>query len=370
MKGVSLGGQYQKFLKVIMTKKEVIISGSYPPPYGGIAYVVKSHIHSELNESFNLSLVKKPNLANRNSLTKIYFLIHYYFILFTKIIEKQAKIVHIHSSSFSGFWRYSVALFISKLLNAKVVFHIHGARFDDFYQNSFFTIRYFISQILNSVHALIVLTPEWSNFFNKIIRDKSIIKILPNGVDTNKYKVSNNKSKNKVLIHFGCTARKGINEIINSLPEIIDDNTRLILVDNIKRQSIKDKVKEYSDNVDYFVNISEDKKIRLLSSSDILILPTFAEGMPILILEAMSSGLAIVTSAVGGIPSVLQNKKNCIFAEPGDSKTLQSSISILKNDQKLMESMKVTNRKEVEKLYSLRKITGKLENIYNHLTNR
>tara|TARA_Y100000588_G_C14221962_1_gene911411 strand:+ start:218 stop:1279 length:1062 start_codon:yes stop_codon:yes gene_type:complete len=353
-----------------MIKKEVVVSGSYPPPYGGIAYVVKSHMDSVLNKNFNLNLIKKPNIANCNIMTKIYFLLYYYFKFFNKIRETQAQITHIHSSSYGGFWRYSIAIFVSKLLNSKVVLHIHGARFDDFYTNSVFPIRYTIQQILNSVDRLIVLTPEWSKFFEKFIKDKSIIKILPNGVDTGKYTTTHKESKNKVLIHFGCTARKGINEIVNSLPEIIDDNTRLILVDNVERQSIIDKIKEYTDNVDYFVNVSENEKVKLLSSSDILILPTFAEGMPILILEAMSSGLAIVTTAVGGIPSVLRNRENCIFAEPGNSESLQSSISTLKNNQKLMKNMKEANRQKVEKLYSLGKITDNLENIYNQLLNQ
>ena len=369
MKEVSLDGPYPKFQRHIVIKKEIVVSGSYPPPYGGIAYVVKSHMDSALNNNFNLNLIKKPNIAQANTINKTYLLLYYYFKLFNKIREKQAKIVHLHSSSYAGFWRYGIALFVSKILNSKVVLHIHGARFDDFYKNSIFPIKYVIRQILNSVDALIVLTPEWSNFFEEIVKDDSIIKILPNGVDTNKYKTSYDGSKDNVLIHFGCTLRKGINEIINSLPEIIDVNTQLILVDNVERQSIKDKIEEYPNNVHYFVNVSENEKVKMLSSSDILLLPTFAEGMPILILEAMSSGLAIVTTAVGGIPSVLKNGVNCIFAEPGNSESLESSISVLKNDPELMMKMKENNRQKVEKLYSLGKITDNLENIYNQLIN-
>lgn len=85
-----------------------------------------------------------------------------------------------------------------------------------------------------------------------------------------------------------------------------------------------------------------------LEKSDVFCLPSFAEGLPISIMEAMAVGVPVVASAISGIPELVVNKETGLTVPPGNAEELANAIAGLLNDDKARKAMIAAGRKRVE----------------------
>jgi len=150
---------------------------------------------------------------------------------------------------------------------------------------------------------------------------------------------------------------KGVYELIDALK-----SARLSGLTNLKLTVVgtgieEHRLKEYvqseglSDNV-VFTGLVEDvaKLADLYRESDIFCLPTYHEGFPRVIYEAMWFRLAIITTQVGQIDSVLTDGVNCCFVNPRDPKDLARAMAILHTDRNLRTRLSEQARADVEPL--------------------
>ena len=107
----------------------------------------------------------------------------------------------------------------------------------------------------------------------------------------------------------------------------------------------------------------EQKKERMLKAR-VYLLPLYNEGLPMSVLEAMSYGLPIVSTIVGGIPELVQPGENGFLYQPGDSDVLADGIIKLLQDQNSAMEISRKNKKKIEKEYSLDVFALKLDIIY------
>src|SRR5690606_23550060 len=108
------------------------------------------------------------------------------------------------------------------------------------------------------------------------------------------------------------------------------------------------------------------EKIDLLKHCDVFILPSYSEGVPISILEAMSYGLAIISTNVGGIPSVVINNKNGILIEPGNKVMMVEAInSLLESPQNI--NFYSSNSSLFIKEYYPKAVKNRLIQIYDNI---
>ncbi len=110
-----------------------------------------------------------------------------------------------------------------------------------------------------------------------------------------------------------------------------------------------------------------EQKKELFQSSDVFVLPSFGEGVPLSILEAMSYGLPVVATAVGGIPEILEPGQTGFLIAPGNPQALAEALSKLLRDPNLCSSMGAAGRRRIEQSYSPSSFLCQLESIYTGL---
>lgn len=120
------------------------------------------------------------------------------------------------------------------------------------------------------------------------------------------------------------------------------------------------------DHIVYSGWVNGAKKNQLINDADILILPSHYEGLPIAILEAMSAGKPIISTRVGGIPSVVQPNRNGWLIEPGHLEQLTPVLDQLFNDTSVI-SRYSTNAFQDAKVFHAGSIVSQLNIIYNDL---
>jgi len=109
-----------------------------------------------------------------------------------------------------------------------------------------------------------------------------------------------------------------------------------------------------------------DEKEELLREADVFVLASTSEGLPMVLLEAMSHGLAIVATAVGGVPDVVSDRAEALVVEPGDPEALAAALGELGSDPELRLSLGAAAlRRSAE--FSPEAVAARLERIYREL---
>ena len=135
------------------------------------------------------------NSGNGNTMYKLWKAFTAIINLFVVLLfNKEITIVHIHTASYSSFKRSSWFVRLGKVMNRKVILHIHGGGFKEYYQ----TNPEFISKILNSCDCVITLSPKWKEYF-KTITSCPMIEVVNNIVPLS---TNMDVSKNDGKVHF------------------------------------------------------------------------------------------------------------------------------------------------------------------------
>jgi len=325
---------------------KILLVGSPSGLYGGISRyldLIKKSIKSDKCKFVHFEVGSPGNKNVSNSIKNFIWQLLNFFYALTK---KDYSLVYIHTASWRSFWRYSIYIFISKLIGKTVVLHIHGAEFIKFYNQSSFVGKYWIRTTLRFPKRLIVLSKSWFNFFSSLNVSKDI-KIIAPTTDIHErikdYKKNNEhiKYKNFSVLYFGgIDRRKGLIELVRSIILIRKKyNIDFIIAgakvkDEIKLFNLLNKHKEY---FSFYTNVSEKKKLELFMRSHAYVLPSHAEGLPVTLIEAMECGLPIVTTKVGGIPDFFNEPDNGFLINPRDIKSLSESLIKLYSNKDLID---------------------------------
>ncbi len=341
-----------------MITKVITIGCKYNPPKGGIAQVLynyKKHVFPEFKCI--------TNSGQGNAIFKLWKAVSALIqLFFTLLFNKQIKIVHIHTASYNSFRRSAWFVRLGKAMNRKVILHIHGGGFKDFYQ----TTPQYVSKVLNQCDCIIALSPKWQDFF-KSISTCPMIEIVDNVIaPPTILDVKKDTDKIHLLFLGLITEQKGIFDLLEVLSEHKDEFEGKIVL-HIGGNGKVDKLKEFihtkglQNIVIYEGWVSGEKKIQMFNISDVFILPSYTEGLPVSILEAMSYGLPILSTPVGGIPEVV-NESNGILFEPGNKNEIYDSILKLINSDINSATIKEQSLK-----YLPENIKSQLDAIYQQL---
>ena len=107
----------------------------------------------------------------------------------------------------------------------------------------------------------------------------------------------------------------------------------------------------------------------LLGLIHVFVLPSWTEGFPITILEALLAEKAVVATKVGGIPEIIQHEVNGLLIEPRNPDALASSILNLLKNSKLRKRLGTTGKHIVKDRFSLEQMIAKYLAVYNEITN-
>ena len=275
------------------------------------------------------------------------------YILFAGIIAKLKKTKHIHTTHCP--WTDAFRPFILKPFL--------------FLNNVFFNrLAYKLTD------KIIAITP-WEIPIIKKYASEEKITIIPNGVDeilfkrikNNRFKKENN-IKGKIVLFFGrFNPTKGPDKLVEAFKGILKERKDITLVMIGPDEGIKEKVKEMSKGYDKIIikdPIRDKKKVaEMYQAADVYVLPSYREGLPLTLFEAMASELPIIASPVNGVPFEMKEPDNGYFVSYGDIKGLKYNILEILDNKEISKKMSLNN-KEKAKDYTWNNISKKYMNVY------
>lgn len=314
-----------------------------------------------------------PTWKLGNKLVKSWYalqaLVRTWFLL---TFDKKIKIVHIHGAANASFERCKMFIGLAKKCGKKVILHEHAADFVEYYESS--DDKQAITETLRKCDALIVLSQSWKEYFASIGMDSDKIHVLNNIVSPPMLLPEKHVADGKLhLMYMGeISKRKGGFDLLKAVADNKDyfkDKLVLKMGGNEVDGDIKAYIKNHG--LESFVSyegwIAGQKKIDCLNWEDVYILPSYNEGLPIAILEAMAYSHPVISTPVGGIPEVIETGKNGILVQPGDTMAIAEAIKFYIENHDAI-GVHGNNAYQVVQNFFPERVFGDLKKIYEKVT--
>ena len=352
-------------------KKRVCMVVPNPMVKGGIAAVVNGYRGSQLEKDYDITYVE--SYKDGSKIEKLLKGISGYFHFAKVLLFHRPDIVHIHSSFGPSFYRKMPFIYMASWAKIPIINHIHGADFDEFYVNASDNKKKKIKKVYSKCSALIALSEEWKKNLSQIVPDEKIV-IIENYSTLHEEALKQRMERpcnNTVLFLGELGKRKGcydIPAVVQNVKKTVP-NVKFVLAgagteadENAIKKLIAEK--DIKENVIFPGWVRGEQKDKLLKEADVFFLPSYNEGMPMSVLDAMGYGLPIVSTNVGGIPKIVRNEENGYCCEAGDVDTyVRGIIALLGSDKwrfdAARESLEIVNRG-----YSLEAHLRRLECVY------
>jgi glycosyltransferase involved in cell wall biosynthesis len=275
-----------------------------------------------------------------------YFAWNYVRFVYTLWHNPELRIVHIHGSSEGSIYRKYILFWTAKyLFQRRVLFHLHSPSFLTYYERAPRFAQAWMRRMAEESDLFVCLSESWQRECARAF-PKARFVVLPNVVEppTNPVVRAAHEGPLRLLFLGLLGPRKGAFDLVRTLyhhQSAWAGRVELTIGGNGEVAELTELIEELNlgDQVRYAGWVTGEKKTALLRQADVFVLPSYAEGMPMSILEAMSYGLPILSTTVGGIPEVVADGDNGFLVEPGDEAALAARIDRWLADPTLIGQM-------------------------------
>jgi glycosyltransferase involved in cell wall biosynthesis len=349
--------------------------------HGGVEKGVALLLRSDLGRQTSMRLLNTyrtpdPGRPLRSTLT---YPIEMIRRLRRELKSRPVDIVHVKTSSGVNFYQNALYALIARLSGVPVLLQIHSGRFETFYRERAPLVRVWIRWTLSSSRRVAVLSRSWAERL-AAIAPRTRIRVVPNGLDEEELASldSGGEIRPSQVLFLG-TGRadlnrdKGLQDILSVLPELArrHPQSRWILAGlqdaegtyaRLRREGVDPEGEER--RVRCMGLLDRNEKWDLLKTSSILLLPSYFENMPNVLLEGMAAGLGVVATDVGAIPEMLGDGEGGVLITPGDRPALASALERLLGLPPLVLAQGRRNRLVVKQHYTMRAVQERLEELY------
>ena len=344
----------------------ILLISPHAPPYGGIANWTNTIIkYSEKTDDdfFCINIApKKRCTEGRNLFDRIVLggidMLKKRHELKKKIKEYMPDVIHLTSSGSLAIIRDFSFIKLARKYNIPIVYHLHFGGAKELLEGKF-KLRKLFMTCLFSADAVVCIDKKTMDFMKNNFSDINLF-FVPNPIDIEETEAMKTAIKKQVLFLGWVIPTKGVEELLDAWNQIglKYPEYDLIYVGPYSLeylQTLKSKLKV--ENVIFTGEKKHTDALQAVSESEIFILPSYTEGFPYSILEAMALHKPIVATDVGDIPNMLSD--NCgIIIEPKNVNAIIESLEKLLSDslygKQLGENayMKVKNEFSVEVIYT------------------
>lgn len=280
------------------------------------------------------------------------------------------EILHIHTSQGWSFRRLFVVFLFARLMGLRTIWHVHGSQFYAYFLNARNWEKWSIRYALRNADLVIALSETWKEALAKIVSKARVI-VIHNAVNVDAYCCDRRERHDPVMVLFlgRLGQRKGVYDLLGAVEANRKRNLCYVLAGDgdIERvQEIVDR-QALANIVTVTGWVSAQQVVELLHKADMYVLPSYDEGLPIALLEAMASGLPVISTRVGGIPEAVTDGVNGYLLEPGDIAGLAYHLKHIASDIALWKRLSANSAQRARKCFNVDHVEKVLRTIYDGL---
>jgi glycosyltransferase involved in cell wall biosynthesis len=339
---------------------------------GGISSMVNGLLNTDLSKKYKIILISSH--VDGSKIRKLIQAIVGLMKAFYYLVSNKINIVHIHGSDPISFKRKYVFFRLAHLFRKKIVYHFHGWLLLTAYPSLSNAWKKRFIELYELSNVVICLSESAKKGILSIVPKANII-VASNSVALPKFDQGAafaDKTETIQLMFLGhIKEMKGIYDLLNAVKCLSDKGIEFHLsIGGIgETERLRDEITRLSleSKVAFLGWISERDRDSLLRRTDIFILPSYSEAMPMSILEAMSYAVPVISTRVGGIPELVIDGETGYLVKPGDLENLHRKILELILDKEERVRLGNRGRQVIEKNHNLDVNIKKIEDIYSSL---
>lgn len=268
-------------------------------------------------------------------------------------------LVHIQLAWRGSVYRKLLIAAIARYSGIPYVVHLHSGRFGHFWADSGVHLARWIDRLFIDSAAIIVLGQCWARLVaDRLPAVKDKIRILPNATTVLNVPKRDRADSEPIQITFLGQVRpeKGVPQLIDALGRL---STRAEWSATIAGNGKLDQNRSHAhrvgiaDRVDLPGWLGPHETAMLLSRTDILVLPSFVENLPMVVIEGFAYGLAVIATPVGAVPEVIDHGRNGLLVAVGDVEALAAALDRLIEDGELRRSLGDAGRHDYAERYEI-----------------
>ncbi len=346
----------------------ILMLGAGLDVQGGITSVEKLMLE---NAPTGLQIRHVPTFAKGSPALNIRTYLQAIGTLVQVLLRRKVDIVHIHfSERGSTLRKFNLAL-ITLIFRQPLVLHCHGATYQEFYAQLPQIGKFLVTTVFSKCSKFIALSSSWRDFcvdkFN-LKPEQAVVMLNPVILPPNIPDRTDHTSVN--LVFLGRIGnRGGALDAVSSFPQqdkgafdlirafaalpIVDRQlAKLAIAGNGDIDAAQQLIATLgiADRVTIHSWLNPTQRDQLLAASDVFVLPSYHEGLPMSMLEAMAWELPVIVTPVGGIPEVVTTGENGLLVTPGNQAELQNALQQLIQDPILRSNLGQAGRETVQSL--------------------
>ncbi len=355
-----------------MSKPVVLFVGGFKSvsadgSYGGQVFACRSLIESDLRNhvTFILLDTTADGVEVRSILIRTYHAIQRIVKLLVLLSTRRIDHVLVFCSSGFSFFEKGIMVMIAKAYRKKTMLAPRSGLLQGQLTRRY-RFRQFAKRVIRASDTVICQGEQWFTFFDSMFpghSGKFLIQL--NWIDLSAYPYHPQSAKDLVRLLFigQFHPYKGLMDLLEAVRHVRELPLQLSIYGGGKLQS---EYEHFVDANDLSAIVSfkgwadQQTKLEALAQADVLILPSHAEGMPNVVLEAMASGVPVIATRVGGIPSLIHSGTSGILVEPGKAEQLADAIRLLVTQPDLRQQLSATAHTVVAAECSIDKAAEKI----------
>lgn len=348
--------------------QRVLMIGNDSSVKGGITSVITQMLNFDWGKK-NIEMTFIPSYKGGNAIFKSLYFMHAFAKIVCISLWKKPDIVHIHMSYKGSFSRKYVLNKWFSLLNIPVIIHLHGSEFKKWYDSVSSKKQSQIRLLLRECDSTIVLGEKWKEIIKEVESNCKTI-VVENSIAIPEYTTKWDSEVCRFLFMGVLIKRKGVHDLIEAVKKIAEHYPEKKYVFEIvgageEETSLKALVEKYNlqSYFEFTGWVMGEKKEECYKRSNVMILPSYNEGLPISILEAISYGIPVIATDVGDISSAVHDGENGYLFQPGDVSALTSAILKINDKDKYVKFSRCSKDLAITK-FNDRNFFDRILNLY------
>lgn len=356
----------------------VVLLGPSLAAVSGVSTHLNQLLGSELAQSFQMLHFQVGSEGRKeNAVQKIARLILSPLVFLFFLLKHRPGIVHINTSMAPrSYWRDIAYLLIARILKCRVVYQVHGGVLpEDFFAYSR-ALTGLLRWVLMQPDVVVLLARVEFDAYRCFVPGQRL-EVVANAIDARTLAAEPLSAKPRGPLHLVYLGRlaesKGIFEILAALAALVGQGRDLRLSiggSGPDEARLRAQVVELGllDRVVFAGTVFGTDKDRLWRKGHVFVFPTYHEGLPYSLLEAMAAGAVPITTRVGAISDVIQDEVHGLFVAEKAPAALAGAIARLDDDRVLLARLAEAGRARVLSEYTVARLAEDFAHIYESLT--
>jgi glycosyltransferase involved in cell wall biosynthesis len=261
-------------------------------------------------------------------------------------------LTYVHVGSNASLYRKAFFITLARCFRQTILTHFHAGDFDHYYDRQSRMGKWWIRSGLRQSHRLVAVSQASAKRLKELFPETKVV-MIPNGIEIAEFAKTMRPAASYVrLLFVGAMGKlKGERDLLQAVHQAAArvPSLRLLLLGH-GAETMEQLCHQYRlwPIIEHLGPVPYNKRHTFFQQADFFVLPSYGEGMPIALLEAMAAGLPIIATRVGGIPELIENEVEGFLIEPGDITTLAARIECLANDPVLRDRMGARSREKAQ----------------------